>query len=458
MPELDINQLIVKPGSERAILSIVLNNKDKMLTCTEESLFAEHFAVEAHKIIYSVANYLCSQQDVNHIDALLVYNTINDTNAKQKVDDIGGMQYIDNLIQSSVADNLKLYIEQVRACAIKRLAYKMGEDIKLTILEAREEETVEEILDKIQQKTLELVLNHTTSEEVHRMGEGTEEVLNQRANNPQGIPGYTMGWKKFDKITQGYKGNELTVWCALSKTGKSTMLLNHAYKLSIVDKIPGLYIDTEMTDREQEDRLLSIISGVPYEEIVNGMFARNTEFGRAQEKVQRLKDALQKIKESNLFHIYMPSFTIEKVTALVRKYKIQYNIGYFIFDYIKLPTSEIGGLATAQEYQRLGYITTCLKDLTGICDIPGITAAQANRSNLDGTMDESSIGGSYRILQMATRLIFLRNKTDMELASQGFTRGNQSIRIAFQRNGASCPDEIDMVFDKPVLKMVEHVR
>jgi replicative DNA helicase len=365
------------------------------------------------------------------------------------------MQYIDNIIQSRVVDNLKLYIEQVRICAIKRLAYQMGEDIKTTVLEAREEQGIEELLGIIQQKTLELVLNNEQTEEVHLMGDGTEEILNQRANNPQTIPGYTLGWKKFDKTTQGYKGNELTVWCALSKTGKSAMLLNHAKKFSVDDKIPGLYIDTEMTDREQEDRLLAIISGVPYEEILNGMFAKDTEYGLSSNKVPALKTALQKIKQSKLYHIYMPNFTIEKVSAMVRKYRIQFNIGYFIFDYIKLPTSEIGGLATAQEYQRLGYITTCLKDLTGICNIPGITAAQANRSNLDGTMDESSIGGSYRILQMATRLIFLRNKTDMELASQGLGRGNQSAKIAFQRNGSSNHDEIDFVYDRPILRMYE---
>lgn len=457
MPDIDINQIISKPGSERAILSIVLNNKDKLLTCTEHNLFAEHFAVEAHKIIYSVAHYLTTQQ-ITAFDALLIYNTISDVNAKQAVDDIGGMQYIDNLIQSRVADNLKLYIEQVRVCALKRLAYKMGEDVKTCVLDAREDQNIEELLDMIQQKTLELVLNNESSEEVHLMGEGTEEILNQRANNPQTIPGFTMGWKRFDKVTQGYKGNELTVWCGLSKTGKSAVLINHARKFSIEDGIPGLYIDTEMTDREQEDRLLASISCVPYEEIVNGMFAKDTDYGLAANKITALKTALEKVKASKMYHIYMPSFSIEKVTAMVRKYKIQYNIGYFIFDYIKLPTSEIGGLATAQEYQRLGYYTTCLKDLTGICDIPGITACQANRSNLDGTMDESSIGGSYRILQMATRLIFIRNKTDMELAGQGFTRGNQCIKIAFQRNGASMSDEIDFVFDKPIIKMYEHVR
>lgn len=455
MPDIPIEQIICKPSAERGILSIILNNKDKLLECVENNLYAEHFATEGHKTLYSVISYLSTNENVNIIDAMLVYNTITDTEAKKSVDDLGGMQYIDTLIQSRFADNLKLYISQVRSCAIKRLAYKMGEDIKTTVLEAREEQTVEDILNVIQQKTLELVLDNEQKEEVHLMGDGTEEILNERANNPQNIPGYVMGWTKYDKITQGAKGNELTIFCAPSKTGKSVILENIADKLSIKDNIPGLYINTEMTDREMEDRLLAMESGVPYEEIVNGMFSKNTEFGVASNKVQALREALTRIKAAKFYHIYIPSFTIEKVSALVRKYKIQYNIGYFVFDYIKLPTAEIGGLASAQEYQRLGYITTCLKDLCGICDIPGFSACQANRTNLDGSMDESSIGGSYRILQMATRLIFLRNKTDMEMASSGFSRGNMYLKVAFQRNGASCKDEIDFVFDKPIDKIYE---
>jgi replicative DNA helicase len=115
-----------------------------------------------------------------------------------------------------------------------------------------------------------------------------------------------MGWTKFDKVTQGYKGNELTVWCGLSKTGKSAVLINHARKLSVEDGIPGLYIDTEMTDREQEDRLLASISSVPYEEIVNGMFARDTDYGLGANKIAKLKEALQKVKQAKLYHIYMP--------------------------------------------------------------------------------------------------------------------------------------------------------
>ena len=104
-----------------------------------------------------------------------------------------------------------------------------------------------------------------------------KKVLRRRAENPMTIPGFAMGWAKYDKITQGQKKpNELTVVVARSKAGKSAFLLNHAKKFSVNDGIPGLYIDTEMTSREQEDRLLACISGVPHEEIVSGMFARDT--------------------------------------------------------------------------------------------------------------------------------------------------------------------------------------
>jgi replicative DNA helicase len=454
MPEVNINEIVVRPGSERAILSIILNNHDSILECENSNLFADQFGVPGHKYLYSGIAYLYTRGDVRNIDAMLLYNTITDTDARRAVDELGGISYIDGLIQSRIVNNLGIYINQVRASALKRLAYQMGADIQQTVLRD-ESENVEELLEDIQRRTLDLILNNETESEVYRMGTSLEERLRLRAENPQQIPGLALGWARFDYITRGFKPNELTVIVAPSKTGKSTILLNIAKKFSIDDGVPGLYIDTEMTDEEQEDRLCSMISGVPYEELENGMWAFDTVYGTAVDKTRAVQDAIQKIRASNLYHVYMPNFTIEKVTALTRKFRLQHGIGYMIFDYIKLPTSEINGLATAQEYQRLGYITTCLKDLAGICSIPVITSAQANRSAVGNTqLDENSIGGSYRILQMATRLIFLRNKTDVEIVSEGH-RGNQKLKVAFQRNGMSNADEIDFVFDKPVLRMRE---
>jgi replicative DNA helicase len=451
----NINELISRAGSERGILSIIVNNPDKILECEEQDLYADHFSVSGHKHIYSAVCYLYTNPDVQHIDALAVYNTITDPHSRTSVDELGGMAYIDSLIQSRVADNLRLYISQVRSAAIKRIAYNLGAEIQDLALNDQNE-SVEELMEEIQRRVLDLVISNEGESDVYHMGDSAEERLTRRMNNPTEIPGYTMGWANYDKYTQGHKGNELTVFVGESKTGKSAMLLNRAAKLSVYDGIPGLYVDTEMSDAEQEDRLLAIISGVPYEEIVNGLFAVDTIYGAGETKRTALFEALARIKNAPLYHVYLPSFTIDKVTALVRKYKLQHNIGYAIFDYIKLPTSEIAGLATAQEYQRLGFFTTCLKDLAGICDIPIDTAAQANRSNLGGTdPDASNIGGSYRILQMATRLIFLRNKSEAEMVSEGFGAGNQKLIIKYQRNGSSDCPAINIAFDRAILKMRE---
>lgn len=90
--------------------------------------------------------------------------------------------------------------------------------------------------------------------------------------------------------------------------------------------MPVLYIDTEMSSREQEDRLLAINTGIPHSEIVSGMYVMDTVHGRADDKCRLIEEARQKLKLGNYYHIYMPHFSTEKVTALARKFQRQFGI------------------------------------------------------------------------------------------------------------------------------------
>lgn len=186
------------------------------------------------------------------------------------------------------------------------------------------------------------------------------------------------------------------------------------------------------------------------------MYVVDTENGRAKDKIERLKTAVTKLKEGNYFHIYMPNFTIEKVNAMAKKFKMQHNVQAIFFDYLKCPSSQLSGLRSMQEWQMLGYITSGLKDLAGTLSIPIYSACQENRSDVKGTdKDASNVGGSDRILQFASKLMFLVNKTDEEIMKEGELNGNQKIIIKYQRNGESDVPPINIKFDKARLTQKE---
>lgn len=452
----NINEIIAKPGIERATLTVLLRSKSKVIEASADNLYAEHFSVKGHQVIYSVLVMLSQSEDVNVFDSLLIYNAINEPKAKQYIDELGGMEYIDMLLVSPVADNLGFYIAQLKEAQLLRMTYMLADDVQKQILEEGETSSAEDILQKLQERILDVSIQQGDSTEVVKFGEGTRERLRRRLENPAEVLGFQVGWPTWDRVTQGYCSNDLTVFVGESKTGKSTLLLNHAKILSIDNGLAGLYIDTEMETEEQEDRLVSMISGVPFEEIRNGMYGQDTEYGTKEDKIRAVDSAVVKLEASPFYHVYVPAFTTDKVTALVRRYKTQYNIQYFVFDYIKLPEGDVKSLQSAQEWQRLGFFTASLKNLCGICGIPGLTAAQANRSSVGNTnQNENSIGGSYRIIQLATRICYIRNKLPHEMEAEQMRHGNQVLKIGLQRHGSSAGVEMNLQFDKPILRMRE---
>jgi replicative DNA helicase len=287
------------------------------------------------------------------------------------------------------------------------------------------------------------------------MGDKTEEILNQRAESPAQVPGLEVGWTQYDRYTNGGQGGDLIIVCAPSKTGKSVTLTNWATKIGIKDRIPVLYFDTEMNEREQEDRILANLTGIPHDEIVSGMYVLDTVNGTASEKIARLKVAREELKLGQYYHIYLPQFNIEKVTALSRKFVTQMGVKAIFFDYIKIPSNQ-ADFKSVQEFQQLGFFTSGLKDLAGILKVPVFSACQTNRSdNATDSPSEANIGGSYRILQLATKLMFLFNKPDEKIAKDGFQNGNQQLFIKFQRNGMSDCPAINIMFNKPILRQQE---
>ena len=450
-----VNELVFNPGSERNLISICLKNSDKIIDVESEEIFAEHFGVPGHKFIFMAIMYLYSKKVKP--TPMAIVEVLNNDKAKKSVDELGGLEYLTILEESNIPiDSLSIFIEKIKQSYTRRMLLTISDNVRDFVLSDKAEVlNPTELVDFIQIKVNDLAVNTTVTDEVYKMGNDTEQVLAERAETPAQVPGLEVGWTEYDRITSGGQPGDLIIVCAPSKVGKSVTLTNWATKIGIKDQLPILYIDSEMSEREQEDRILSNLTGIPHSEIISGLYVLDTVNGTAVDKLAKLKIAREELGLGAYYHIYMPHFTIEKVVALTRKFIMQMGIKALFFDYIKIPSNQ-GDFRSVQEFQALGFFTSGLKDLAGMLKIPVFSACQTNRNNLQNDApDASDIGGSYRILQLASKLIFLSDKTDERIAKDGFQNGNQQLHIKYQRNGESDCDPINIMFTKYILRQEE---
>ena len=432
-----------------------MKNSDNIIRVEGNEIFPEHFGLPVNKYVYMAIVYLYSKKQ--EPTPMAISEVLNEKKAKQALEDVGGIEYLTVLSETRIKEeNIDIYCAKVKQAYTRRMLHDICENTKeFVVSENSEVLNPAELIAGVERQLADLSINTSQTNDVYKMGEETDEILKQRAENPNTVPGLETGWATLDRLTNGGQPGDLITVVAESKTGKSVTLTNWATKFAIIDQIPVLYIDTEMNHREQEDRILSRLTGIPANEIMSGMYVLDTENGTADEKMEKLRGARKQLGLGEYYHIYMPNFTIESVTAIARKFKMQYNIQALFFDYIKIPASQ-GGFKDVKEYQALGYFTSGLKDIGGMLEIPVYSAAQTNRNELGGSSkDATNIGGSYRILQLSTKLMFLVNKSEEDIAKYGVQNGNQTLLVKYQRNGESDCPPINVLFHKNILYQEE---
>ena len=448
--------IINNPTSERSLISLCLNNADLLVDVENNEVYSQHFTIPAHRHIFTAMMYLYSKGIKP--SPLSIMEVITDKKAKEEIENFGGISYIEDMTLMDIdKSNLKIFCEKVKQTYARKELYDVCEKAKTFMLSDESEKlNPGELVGQIENKITEIANSAINETTVYKMGSDLQARLEERAKRPTLVAGIQVGWTVFDRLTNGGQAGDLIIVCARAKMGKSVILTNWAKRFSIDDGLPVLYIDTEMTSEEQEDRLVSILTQIPVSEIMTGLFAVDTEHGTAKEKIEKIKNAIEQIKSSPYYHVYMPNFSAEKVTALAKQYKAKHNIQALFMDYIKIPASQGNSLQQIKEYQALGFFTSTLKDIAGTLKIPVYSAVQENRNDEKGTeKGAGNVAGSDRILQLATKLMFLYAKTDEQIARDTTLLGNRHLKIAYQRNGESDCPPINLQFDNQVVTIRE---
>jgi replicative DNA helicase len=140
------------------------------------------------------------------------------------------------------------------------------------------------------------------------------ERLGERRQNPSHLRGFPTGFKGIDMVTGGLQPEQFIVVTGVPKSGKSSFLLYMALHLHDQGKRP-LFLGFEMSNQEQEDRLVSLISGVGLTKILNGSTNLHEHLSLAR-ALRKRRDMPPFIFSSDI----SSGTTVESVRAKIQKY------------------------------------------------------------------------------------------------------------------------------------------
>lgn len=171
---------------------------------------------------------------------------------------------------------------------------------------------------------------------------------------------------KLNKYAGGFEKGDLIILSAESGAGKSAFSMNLAYGIALFMRRPLLYLNSEMTKKQNALRWASFLSKVSHSALRNGS-ASKAEADAAIET----KDIMG---NSKLYTLNMPDMQIAAVLSEVRRAKAKWDIEIAIVDYIgRMDTMN---LKDAKDWQVMKSAAQRLKTLAAEIQIPIIMVAQ----------------------------------------------------------------------------------
>jgi replicative DNA helicase len=180
-------------------------------------------------------------------------------------------------------------------------------------------------------------------------------------NSLRGIPTGLLG---LDRITSGFRPQQLITFVGEAKRGKSLMTLFMANAAHLHGKTP-LFVSFEMSAEEQSARYDAIVAKVPYSNILRGSMSPR--------ELEKVTETLKMRRNMHPFIITEDTSSLTTVSSLVAKIK-EYSPDILFVDGVYLMDDENGEPKGSP--QALTNITRSLKRMAQNEDIPIIGTTQ----------------------------------------------------------------------------------
>mgnify|MGYP001214256791 CR=1 FL=1 len=415
--------------TEKRVLGGIINHQE-VFPDLDIFLTPEHFFNEVHSTIYMVIKSCLSEGD--KIDKIVLANKIKDIGVSFK-DDIDIFDYIEDLSFTQVTE--KGTIENAETLH----QIKMRRDLKQVLkgcindLETPKERTFDDIVSTLDGSLNSEISKYGFDNEPEDLFDDLEEVTETSGNDPDEDTGFLTPYSEFNRLYGGLRPGNLYAIAARPGQGKTTFLsyLGLHTHISNPSKPKVLYLDTEMSKKELQMRILASLSGVPVWHIETGNWRKDPV------KVKSIRETWPKIKDFSMDHYRVGDKTVEQIISFIRRWYYK-NVkrgepALVIYDYLKLTGESI--TKNWAEYQAIGEKVSKLKKISEELNCVVFTAVQLNRTGENsraGSVDDSSaIAQSDRLQWFASFVAIFRRKWPEEIAADNVYHPNGQLAIDF---------------------------
>jgi replicative DNA helicase len=411
-------------AAEAAVLGSMLIDPE-CIGDAVELLERDAFYRMEHRHIFDALISLYEKNKGVGIDAVLLRDELARRNT---LEDAGGVEYIARILDSvPSAANVVYYAGVVKdKMLLRELIATAG-----TILDRAYDQTgaAGEVLDDAESRMFAITDRNVTGTAValKDLVVRSFELIEGRQGTH--VTGLDTGYYELNDMTCGLQNGEMIIVAGRPSMGKTSLALNIAEHLGLVEKTPLAIFSLEMGRQQLAERFLCSISGIDSQKVRRGLLS--------DEHYKRLADACAELSEAQIFIDDASTLTPLELRARARRLKSKHNIQCIVVDYLQL--MHLGSGRTESRQQEITTISRYLKSLARELDLPVMVLSQLNRSpeGREGHRPRmSDLRESGSIEQDADVIMLLHREDYYHRGEDGYEPNNTAeLIIAKQRNG-----------------------
>lgn len=399
-----------------------------------EQLKADAFYRIEHQIIFDALVTLYEKNKGEAIDAVLLRDELE---KRRQLEEVGGVEYLAKILDSVPSSaNVMYYAGIVKDKQLLREIIAAASEI-LNDAYSGDGEPGEK-LDEAERKIFAVTDKKISgsADELKDLVVRAYELIEKREGSH--VTGLPTGYYELDERTCGLQDGEMIVIAGRPSMGKTSLALNIAEHIGVIEKIPVAIFSLETGRQQLAERFLCSSSETDAQRVRKGMLDT--------EQYEVLVKACGELSEAPIYIDDTSALTPLGLRAKARRLRSRHGIRCIIVDYLQLMHLGTGRIESRQ--QEITTISRYIKALARELNIPVVVLSQLNRApeGREGHRPRmSDLRESGSIEQDADVVMLLHREDYYHRGEKDYPPDNKAeLIIAKQRNGPT--GSVELIF------------